>query len=57
MGRVYIKFGPPDQVENRPATSQSPPLEIWYYNRPYRRLVFEDRDGFGRYVLRSGVAD
>lgn len=57
MGRVYIKFGPPDQVESRPATSQSPPLEIWYYHRPYRRLVFEDRDGFGRFVLRSGVVD
>ena len=54
MGRIYIKYGPPDQVESRPATAQSPPLEIWYYNRPYRRLVFEDREGFGRYVLRVG---
>ena len=57
MGRIYIKFGPPDQVETRPATAQNPPLEVWYYNRPYRRLVFEDREGFGRYVLLSGVAD
>lgn len=57
MGRVYIKYGPPDQVETRPATAQTAPLEIWYYNRPYRRLVFEDREGFGRYVLRTGVAD
>ncbi len=23
MGRIYIKFGPPDQIEQRPATSQS----------------------------------
>ncbi len=57
MGRIYIKYGPPDQVEPRPATAQTPPLEIWYYNRPYRRLVFEDRDGFGRYVLRTGVVE
>jgi GWxTD domain-containing protein len=57
MGRIYIKYGPPDQVETRPATAQTAPLEIWYYNRPYRRLVFEDREGFGRYVLRTGVAD
>jgi GWxTD domain-containing protein len=51
MGRVYIKYGPPDQIESRPATSQSPQLEVWYYNRPARRFVFADRDGFGRYVL------
>ncbi|HTG49349.1 MAG TPA: GWxTD domain-containing protein [Gemmatimonadales bacterium] len=57
MGRIYIRYGPPDQVESRPATAQSPPLEIWYYNRPYRRLVFEDREGFGRYVLRTGVGE
>lgn len=57
MGRVYIKFGPPDQIENRPASSQSLQLEIWYYNRPSRRFVFADRDGFGRYVLVSPLLD
>ena len=57
MGRIYIKYGPPDQIETRPATPQSPPFEIWYYNRPYRRLVFEDREGFGRYVLRTGLVE
>jgi GWxTD domain-containing protein len=57
MGRIYIRYGPPDQVESRPATAQNPPLEIWYYNRPYRRLIFEDREGFGRYVLRTGVGE
>ena len=51
MGRIYIKFGPPDQIENRPATVTSPQLEIWYYNQPYRRFVFGDREGFGRYTL------
>ncbi len=51
MGRIYIRHGPPDQIENRPPTSSSPQLEIWYYNNPYRRYVFADRDGFGRYVL------
>ena len=57
MGRIYIKFGPPDQVENHAATTQSPQLEIWYYNHPYRRLVFEDRDGFGRYILANPSAE
>ncbi len=51
MGRTYIRYGPPDQIETRPATVQSPQIEIWYYNQPYRRLVFVDREGFGRYVL------
>lgn len=51
MGRVYIKYGPPDQIESKPPTLQSPQLEIWYYNRPSRRFVFADRDGFGRFVL------
>ncbi|HYM82266.1 MAG TPA: GWxTD domain-containing protein [Candidatus Limnocylindria bacterium] len=57
MGRIYIKFGPPDQVESRPATTQTPQLEIWYYNQPYRRFVFSDREGFGRYVLVGSPGD
>jgi GWxTD domain-containing protein len=51
MGRIYIKFGPPDQVESRAASTQSPQLEIWYYNQPYRQFIFADREGFGRYTL------
>jgi len=57
MGRIYIRYGPPDQTETHAATTQSPQLEIWYYNRPYRRFVFADRDGFGRYVLVSPALD
>ena len=53
MGRIYIKFGPPDQIETRPPTSDLGQLEIWDYNHPLRRFIFEDREGFGRYVLRS----
>jgi GWxTD domain-containing protein len=51
MGRIYIKFGPPEQVESRPASSFEAAAEVWYYGHPYRRFVFHDRDGFGRYVL------
>lgn len=53
MGRIYIKYGPPDQVESRPYQGTVPGLEVWTYNRPFRRFVFEDRDGFGRFVLAS----
>ena len=53
MGRIYIKYGPPDQIETHPPAADSGQIEIWEYNRPLRRFIFEDRDGFGRYVLRS----
>ncbi len=51
MGRAYIRYGPPDQIEQRQASATQPALEIWYYNQPYRRLVFGDREGFGRFTL------
>jgi GWxTD domain-containing protein len=54
MGRIYIKLGPPDQIENHPPNTETGATEIWYYTRPNRRFIFEDREGFGRYVLRSG---
>ena len=54
MGRIYIKYGPPEQTESHQANSTTPQLEVWYYSNPYRRFVFGDRDGFGRYVLMNG---
>jgi GWxTD domain-containing protein len=51
MGRIYIRYGPADQIEQHPATTSSPVTEIWYYNQPYRRFVFVDREGFGRFAL------
>lgn len=55
MGRIYIKYGPPDQVESRAYQGGGPAVEIWTYNRPLRRFWFEDREGFGRFVLVSPV--
>ena len=51
MGRVYIKYGPPDEVDRRPFNFDRPPEEIWYYYRDRWTFVFVDRDGFGRYEL------
>jgi GWxTD domain-containing protein len=51
MGRIYIRYGPPDQVEQHPATASTPQAEVWYYNQPSRRFVFADREGFGRFTL------
>ena len=57
MGRIYIRYGPPSQIENRPSTATSPQLEIWSYENPYRRFVFGDREGFGRYALLSPLGE
>ena len=57
MGRIYIRYGAPDQVESRAAGTDSPQLEIWYYHNPFRRFVFGDREGFGRYVLLSPAGE
>jgi len=57
MGRIYIRYGPPDQIEQRQPSATAPGLEIWYYNQPYRRLVFMDREGFGRFTLSNPPAE
>jgi len=57
MGRIYIKLGPPDQIESRPPSLNAPQIEIWYYHQPYRRLVFGDREGLGRYALLNPAAE
>ena len=54
MGRVYIKYGPPEETERHPRTATDPAVEIWYYSEPLRMtFVFADRVGFGRYELVS----
>ena len=57
MGRIYIRYGPPDQIETRPASSERPQLEVWHYQNPFRTFVFGDREGFGRYTLLSPVGE
>ncbi len=56
MGRIYIKYGPPDEVERHPFNFDRPPEEIWYYYRDRWTFVFVDRDGFGRYELVQSTA-
>jgi GWxTD domain-containing protein len=53
MGRIYIKYGAPERVETVPPALGAISVEVWYYSHPHRRFVFEDRDGFGRFVLTS----
>lgn len=53
QGRVYLRYGAPDDVEDRPAGDGSPPMLIWDYQDERKRFVFIDRQGFGRYELLS----
>lgn len=51
MGRVYIKYGPPDFIERQPFSIDSQPYEIWEYYQHNLRLIFVDTSGFGNYRL------
>lgn len=50
-GEVYIKNGPPDQVERQPTEINMPSAEIWYYSKLNLRYIFSDRNGSGEYRL------
>src|SRR6266566_4229673 len=51
-GRIFIKYGPPDDVLSRPQAGNTRPFEVWKYSR-VRALtyVFLDQTLFGNYVL------
>ncbi|HEY9166060.1 MAG TPA: GWxTD domain-containing protein [Candidatus Kryptonia bacterium] len=57
-GRVYIMYGPPDQVDRHPNEMDSKPYEIWYYNSLEGGVTFDfvDRNGFGDFVLVNSTA-
>jgi GWxTD domain-containing protein len=49
-GRLYIKYGDPNEVESKTMLGQYRPVEIWrYYNG--NKFVFVDKSSFGRYQL------
>lgn len=51
--RVYVRYGPPDNVEARPFEIDTRAYEIWYYYGLGYEFVFVDRSGFGVYTLES----
>jgi GWxTD domain-containing protein len=57
MGRIYIKFGEPDDIERHPFELDSPPYEIWRYYDLRKIFLFVDRTGFGDYYLDPGYLD
>lgn len=50
-GMIYIKYGPPDDIEDHPYEWGSRPYVIWYYYSLDRYFVFVDKYGIGDYEL------
>ena len=50
-GKIYIVYGPPDQVNHDDSDVHMPSTEIWYYNRISRKYYFTDRSGDGVFRL------
>lgn len=52
-GRIYIKFGEPDQIDDFPMSPDALPYQIWHYYREgaYRRFTFVDENEDGDYRL------
>jgi len=50
-GRIYIRRGPPDQIDSRPFSATGPAYEVWYYFQQNLTFVFVDRMGLGDYEL------
>ena len=53
MGRVYIMYGEPSEIERHPNESGYKPYEIWKYNdiEGGVQFIFGDFTGFKNYVL------
>ncbi|MDP6778430.1 MAG: GWxTD domain-containing protein, partial [Candidatus Latescibacteria bacterium] len=51
-GRVYIQYGPPDDIEYNTGGAGEKPYQIWYYEKEGRfEFIFRDRRGIGVYEL------
>ena len=50
-GRIFIKFGPPDDIERHPFELETRPYEIWRYYSLRKVFLFQDYTGFGDYRL------
>jgi GWxTD domain-containing protein len=51
QGRVYLRYGPPDNEEDRDGATLGTKLKIWYYYSRGIVFIFEDPVGAGRYHL------
>ncbi len=52
-GRIYIKYGEPDQIDDFPMSANALPYQVWHYYRQgsYLRFKFVDENEDGDYRL------
>src|SRR2546425_11076275 len=51
-GRIFIKYGPPQEMMQRPQAGNTLPYEVWKYTRNRAlKYVFLDQTQFGNYAL------
>jgi GWxTD domain-containing protein len=51
MGRTYIQYGEPDDIDSQPIGQMLNAWEIWYYYSHHAKYIFIDKEGFGEFVL------
>jgi GWxTD domain-containing protein len=51
MGRIYIQYGAPDDIDSQPIGQMLSAWEIWYYYSDHTKYTFVDKEGFGEFVL------
>jgi len=60
QGRIYIAYGPPDEIERYPSSLSEKPWREWYYykfgDQGEVYFIFQDEDGFGIYELVHSTA-
>jgi len=51
-GRIFVRYGEPDEVLRRPQSGSTRPYEVWKYTRGrFRKFVFYDETSLGNYAL------
>ena len=51
-GRIFLRYGAPDETLRRPQAGSTAPYEVWKYTRTRaRKFVFYDVTRFGNYAL------
>lgn len=53
FGRVFIKYGEPDEVQKENFPLGKYPVVIWTYRAQEKTFFFDDKKGYGYYELRS----
>ena len=53
QGKVYILYGPPENIENKRYAANTPPYIIWTYQGGDLRFTFTDNDEDGEFILQT----